>query len=111
MIAEGFSAAILSTSQRRTLGLVAFVSLGFVKRMSPYATTTVRWPRAEKVASSSATVSRNTILIVAMTSWLADLVYTGGVFESGLAMIADDRGVIAGFSRDEEHLRNTRRLP
>jgi formimidoylglutamate deiminase len=46
-----------------------------------------------------------------MTAWVADLIYTGGAFHSGLAMMADDRGVITGFSRDPEHLRNARRLP
>src|SRR5580692_1090070 len=96
-MAEGFSAAILSTSHLRTLGLVACVSLRSVKRMSPYAITTVRWPKAENVVSSSATRRRNTILIVAMTMWLADLIYTDGAFQSGLAMVVDDHGVITGF--------------
>jgi formimidoylglutamate deiminase len=60
-------------------------------------------------------VSRNTILIVSMTvrsakAWLADLVYTGGAFESGLAMMVDG-GVITGFSRDEQDLKAAHRLP
>jgi formimidoylglutamate deiminase len=46
-----------------------------------------------------------------MTTWLADLIYTGGAFQSGLAMIVDDHGVITGFSHDEEHLKNAQRLP
>jgi formimidoylglutamate deiminase len=46
-----------------------------------------------------------------MTAWLADLIYTGGAFESGLVMQVDDRGVITGFSRAEEDLKNARRLP
>jgi formimidoylglutamate deiminase len=46
-----------------------------------------------------------------MTAWVADLIYTGGAFHSGLAMMADDRGVITGFSRTEEDLKNARRLP
>ena len=46
-----------------------------------------------------------------MTSWLADLVYTGGAFQSGLAMIVDERGIIARFSRKEEDLKSARRLP
>jgi len=46
-----------------------------------------------------------------MTAWLADLVYTGRAFQSGLAMFLDDRGVIAGFSREEEVLKNARKLP
>jgi len=45
-----------------------------------------------------------------MTGWLADLVYTGGAFESGLAMMADDRGVITSFSREEQDLRRAHRL-
>jgi formimidoylglutamate deiminase len=45
-----------------------------------------------------------------MTAWLPDLVYTGGKFEPGLAMMVD-RGVIAGFSRDEEDLKTAHRLP
>lgn len=54
---------------------------------------------------------RNTILIVAMTIWLADFVYTGGAFESGLAMIVDDDGLIARFSRDEADLKKAQRFP
>jgi formimidoylglutamate deiminase len=46
-----------------------------------------------------------------MTAWLADLIYTGGAFQSGLAMIVDERGVITGFSRDEEELKGAVRLP
>jgi formimidoylglutamate deiminase len=44
-----------------------------------------------------------------MTAWLPDLIYTGGKFESGLAMVVDG-GVIARFSRDEEDLENAHRL-
>src|SRR5260370_2009944 len=79
--------------------------------MSAYATTTVRWRKTQDVASSSATVGRNTILIVAMTPWLADFIYTGGAFESGLAMIVDEAGLIARFSRDEVDLKKAQRLP
>jgi formimidoylglutamate deiminase len=46
-----------------------------------------------------------------MSAWLGDLVYTGGAFEPGLAMMADERGVITGFSRDKEDLKNAHRLP
>jgi formimidoylglutamate deiminase len=46
-----------------------------------------------------------------MTAWLADLIYTGGAFESGLAMFLDEGGLITGFSRAEEDLKNARRLP
>jgi formimidoylglutamate deiminase len=46
-----------------------------------------------------------------MTSWLADLVYTGGEFEPGLAILADEHGVITGFSRSEEDVKNAQRLP
>jgi len=46
-----------------------------------------------------------------MTAWLADLIYSGGVFQSGQAMIVDDRGLISGFSSDEDDLKNARRLP
>ncbi|MGA3188529.1 MAG: formimidoylglutamate deiminase [Bryobacteraceae bacterium] len=45
-----------------------------------------------------------------MKAWLADLIYTGGAFESGLAMMVDE-GVITGFSRSEEDLKNAQRLP
>jgi formimidoylglutamate deiminase len=46
-----------------------------------------------------------------VTGWLADYVYTGGAFESGLAMIVDENGVIARFSRDEDDLKAAQRLP
>ena len=46
-----------------------------------------------------------------MTAWLADLIYTGGAFQSGVAMTVDDRGVIIGFSGKVEDLKNARRLP
>lgn len=46
-----------------------------------------------------------------MNRWLADLIYTGEAFESGLAMIVDDEGVLAGFSRNEEDLKNAQRMP
>lgn len=46
-----------------------------------------------------------------MKAWVADLVCTGGTFESGLAMMVDERGIIAGFSREEQDLRNAHRLP
>ncbi len=36
--------------------------------------------------------------------------YTGGKFESGLAMVVDDLGSITRFSRDEVDLKNARRL-
>jgi formimidoylglutamate deiminase len=45
-----------------------------------------------------------------MKGWLADLVYIGGAFESGLAMMVDERGAIARFSRDEEDLKKAHRL-
>jgi formimidoylglutamate deiminase len=44
-----------------------------------------------------------------MTAWLPDLIYTGGKFESGLAMVTE-RGVIERFSRDPEDLKNAHRL-
>ncbi|MGA3203981.1 MAG: formimidoylglutamate deiminase [Bryobacteraceae bacterium] len=46
-----------------------------------------------------------------MTAWLADLVWTGGAFESGLAMVADERGAITRFSRGEEDLKAAEKLP
>jgi formimidoylglutamate deiminase len=46
-----------------------------------------------------------------MTAWLPDLIYTGGKFEAGLAMVVDENGVIARFSRDEEDLKTAVRLP
>lgn len=45
-----------------------------------------------------------------MTAWVADLVYTGGAFVSGLAMLVDERGVITGFSREEQDLKRAHRL-
>jgi formimidoylglutamate deiminase len=46
-----------------------------------------------------------------MSGWLADLIYTGGAFESGVAMMVDERGAIAGFSREPEDLRRAHLLP
>ncbi len=46
-----------------------------------------------------------------MHVWLADLVYTGGRFETGLAMIVGENGVITGFSREPEDLDIAQRLP
>ncbi len=46
-----------------------------------------------------------------MKGWLADLIYTDGAFESGIAMMVDDRGAITGFSREEEDLKRAERLP
>src|SRR5882672_529655 len=45
-----------------------------------------------------------------MTAWLADFVYTGGSFDSGLAMLVDETGRIAGFSRDPADLSSAVRL-
>ncbi len=45
-----------------------------------------------------------------MTAWLPDLIYTGGKFESGLAMVVDDQGSITRFSRDEGDLKSAQRL-
>ncbi|HEY6392053.1 MAG TPA: formimidoylglutamate deiminase [Bryobacteraceae bacterium] len=47
----------------------------------------------------------------AEAGWLADFIYTGGKFESGLAMFAAPDGVITRFSRDESDLAKCRRLP
>jgi len=44
-----------------------------------------------------------------MTAWLPDLIYTGGKFESGLAMVVEN-GAILRFSRDEEDLKLAQRL-
>jgi formimidoylglutamate deiminase len=44
------------------------------------------------------------------TGWLPDLIYTGGTFQSGLAMFADARGRIARFSSAPEDLANCQRL-
>jgi formimidoylglutamate deiminase len=43
--------------------------------------------------------------------WLADLVYTGGAFEAGLAMFVGSDGRIARFSRDTADTANAVRLP
>jgi formimidoylglutamate deiminase len=45
------------------------------------------------------------------TGWLAEFVYTGGKFESGLAMFVAPDGAITGFSRDARDLAKCRRLP
>jgi formimidoylglutamate deiminase len=44
------------------------------------------------------------------TGWLADFIYTGGKFESGLAMFAAPDGTITRFSRDARDLAKCRRL-
>ncbi len=46
-----------------------------------------------------------------MTAWLPDLIYTGGKFESGLAMVVDEDGTIARFSRADEDLKMALRMP
>ena len=46
-----------------------------------------------------------------MTGWLADLIYTGGTFESGLAMMVDEGGAITRFSREAADLKIAQRLP
>lgn len=47
----------------------------------------------------------------AETGWLADLIYAGGGFESGLAMFHDSSGRITRFSRDAADLARAERLP
>jgi formimidoylglutamate deiminase len=47
----------------------------------------------------------------AETGWLADFIYSGGSFETGLAMFADSSGRIARFSRDSADLARAVRLP
>jgi formimidoylglutamate deiminase len=44
-----------------------------------------------------------------MSAWLADLVYTGGRFEAGLAVVVEG-GVITRLSRDERDLKSAHRL-
>ncbi|HXA64040.1 MAG TPA: formimidoylglutamate deiminase [Bryobacteraceae bacterium] len=44
------------------------------------------------------------------TGWLADFVFTGGGFETGLAMFADPSGRITRFSRDSADLARAERL-
>ncbi len=56
-------------------------------------------------------MGRNTILIVAMTAWVADLIYIDGAFQAGVAMMVDEHGTIAGFSREEKDLKSAHRLP
>jgi formimidoylglutamate deiminase len=43
--------------------------------------------------------------------WLPDSIYRNGRFESGVAMMLDEQGRIARFSRSPEDLRDARRLP
>jgi formimidoylglutamate deiminase len=45
------------------------------------------------------------------TGWLADFIYTGRSFETGLAMFADSSGRITRFSRDSADLARAVRLP
>jgi formimidoylglutamate deiminase len=45
------------------------------------------------------------------TGWLADFIYTGDRFETGLAMFADSSGRITRFSRDSADLARAVRLP
>ena len=45
------------------------------------------------------------------TGWLPDLIYTGGAFESGLAMFADASGRITRFSRAPADALQAQRLP
>ncbi len=45
------------------------------------------------------------------SGWLADLIYTAGKFESGLAMFAAPDGAITRFSREAGDLAKCRRLP
>jgi formimidoylglutamate deiminase len=45
------------------------------------------------------------------TGWLADLVYTNGAFESGVAMFADADGRITRFSSEADDIAQARRLP
>ncbi len=49
--------------------------------------------------------------MTAETGWLADFIYTGGSFESGLAMFVDENGRITRFSRDRADLERALRLP
>ena len=44
------------------------------------------------------------------TGWLADFIFTGGAFESDLAMFADARGRIVRFSREKADLAKAHRL-
>jgi formimidoylglutamate deiminase len=43
--------------------------------------------------------------------WLPDFIYTGGVFQSGVAMFADGSGRITRFSRESGDLMKALRLP
>lgn len=47
----------------------------------------------------------------AETGWLADFIFTGGAFESGLAMFVDASGAITRFSRETVDLADALRLP
>jgi formimidoylglutamate deiminase len=49
-------------------------------------------------------------LPVSETGWLADFVYTGGAFETDLAMFADPSGRVTRFSRDAADLARALRL-
>lgn len=46
-----------------------------------------------------------------MTGWLPDLIYTGGAFEAGLALMVDAGGFITRLSREPEDVSLAHRLP
>jgi len=46
----------------------------------------------------------------AETGWLADFIYAGGAFQTGLAMFADAGGRIVRFSRDADDIAKAQRL-
>jgi formimidoylglutamate deiminase len=49
--------------------------------------------------------------VIEETGWLADCIYTGGEFESGLAMFADPAGHITRFSRAPDDLSAAQGMP
>src|SRR5260370_34276221 len=67
--------------------------------------------KGETIQGQAGTSVSGETLSTAETGWLADLTYTGGKFEAGLAMFFASDGAITRFSRDERDFVDCRRLP
>src|SRR5216684_390972 len=67
--------------------------------------------KGETIQGQAGTSVSGETLSTAETGWLADLTYTGGKFEAGLAMFVASDGAITRFSREERDFVKCRRLP
>jgi formimidoylglutamate deiminase len=65
----------------------------------------------ERIQSQAGRTESSETPTAVETGWLADFIYTGGKFESGLAMFVAPNGTISRFSRDESDLAKCLRLP